>query len=152
MVDFVQDTFGADATANLDKAARAKQKRQVADVAIALATESGRKLNEVADLDERIAAGREAIVNEFVCTDCHKFHDDGVLGMAPDLTGYASREWITQLISDPEQPRFYPDSNDRMPAFAAHPGDPAANRLSAEELELLVSWLRGEWYEPSTSK
>ena len=34
-----------------------------------------------------------------------------------------------------------------MPAFAAS-DDPAANRLSPEELDLLVAWLRGEWYEP----
>jgi hypothetical protein len=34
-----------------------------------------------------------------------------------------------------------------MPAFAAS-DDPAANRLSPEELDLVVAWLRGEWYEP----
>ena len=38
-----------------------------------------------------------------------------------------------------------------MPAFAAHPDNPAANRLSPEELALLVSWLRGEWYEPGAA-
>ena len=38
-----------------------------------------------------------------------------------------------------------------MPAFAAHADDPAANRLSPEELDLLVSWLRGEWYEPRSA-
>ena len=36
-----------------------------------------------------------------------------------------------------------------MPAFAAS-DDPAANRLSPEELDLLVAWLRGEWYEPAS--
>ena len=49
----------------------------------------------------RVAAGREAIVNEFACIDCHKFRDDGELGLAPDLTGYASREWLTAFISNP---------------------------------------------------
>jgi hypothetical protein len=36
-----------------------------------------------------------------------------------------------------------------MPAFAPNAENPLANRLSAEDLELLVAWLRGEWYEPS---
>lgn len=152
MVDFVQDTFGGDATADLDEAARAELERKVADVAIALAAESGLNDLQAADLDQRIASGRQAIVSEFVCTDCHKFHGDGVLGMAPDLTGYASRGWLMQFISNPQQPRFYPDTNDRMPAFAAHPDNSTANRLSPEELDLLVSWLRGEWYEPESGK
>jgi ubiquinol-cytochrome c reductase cytochrome b subunit len=97
---------------------------------------------------ERLDAGREAIVGEFACIDCHKFHDDGDVGLAPDLTGYASREWLTEFLSNPAAERFYGDRNDRMPAFAAHPDKPLANRLSTEELALLVSWLRGEWYEP----
>ena len=71
-----------------------------------------------------------------------------ISGMAPDLTGYASREWLTAFISNPADERFYGDKNDRMPAFAPHPGDPA-NRLSPEDLAILVSWLRGEWYEPA---
>jgi mono/diheme cytochrome c family protein len=102
----------------------------------------------VADFETRIAAGREAIVNEFACIDCHKFRDAGELGLAPDLTGYASRAWLTEFISNPEHERFYPEKNDRMPAFAPNADDPAANRLTAEELALLVSWLRGEWFEP----
>jgi len=150
MVGFVEDTFGAEAKADLDDAARAELQRNAADVAIALAAESELNLGQVADLDQRVAAGREAIVNEFVCIDCHKFHDEGNLGMAPDLTGYASREWLTQFIGNPQQPRFYPDTNDRMPAFSAHPDNPTANRLNKEELALLVSWLRGEWYEPES--
>jgi ubiquinol-cytochrome c reductase cytochrome b subunit len=152
MVAFVEDAFGADATAELDETARVELQRKVADVAIALAAESGLNNGQTVELDQRIAAGREAIVAEFVCIDCHKFHDDGFLGMAPDLTGYASREWLTEFVSNPEQPRFYPDTNDRMPAFAAHPDDPTANRLGAAELDMLVSWLRGEWYEPSVDK
>jgi ubiquinol-cytochrome c reductase cytochrome b subunit len=97
--------------------------------------------------EEWVESGRTVIVEEFSCVDCHKFHDDGTLGLAPDLTGYASREWLREFISNPEHERFYPDTNDRMPAFAAS-DDPAANRLSPEELDLVVAWLRGEWYEP----
>ena len=35
-----------------------------------------------------------------------------------------------------------------MPAFAESTADPKKNVLSRQELELLVDWLRGEWYEP----
>ena len=74
------------------------------------------------------------------------------MGNAPDLTGYASREWLTAFISNPADKRFYGDKNDRMPAFALHPNDPTANRLSPQELAVLVSWLRGEWYEPAKQR
>jgi hypothetical protein len=36
-----------------------------------------------------------------------------------------------------------------MPSFALHPNDPTANRLNPQDLAILVSWLRGEWYEPA---
>jgi hypothetical protein len=68
--------------------------------------------------------------------------------LAPDLTGYASREWLTAFIGNPEHERFYPELNDRMPAFAPNRQDAGANRLTAQELAIVVSWLRGEWYEP----
>jgi ubiquinol-cytochrome c reductase cytochrome b subunit len=150
MISWVEDTFDTDATADLDDDERAKLREKVENVAFALAAEAGQNVGKIADLDERVAAGRTAIVEEFSCVDCHKFHDDGELGLAPDLTGYASAEWLRAFISDPEHERFYPDTNDRMPAFAAS-DDPAANRLSPAELDLLVAWLRGEWYEPATA-
>jgi ubiquinol-cytochrome c reductase cytochrome b subunit len=148
MVMWVTDTLGPDATADLDDAEREELKQRVENVTYALAAEAALIREKSADVDARIAAGREAIVSEFSCIDCHKFHDDGILGMAPDLTGYASRDWLQQFIGNPEAERFYPETNDRMPAFVAHPDHPEANRLSAAELDLLVAWLRGEWYEP----
>jgi mono/diheme cytochrome c family protein len=96
-----------------------------------------------------VAAGKDAMINEFACIDCHKFGDQGDLGLAPDLTGYASREWLTAFISNPAHERFYPETNDRMPAFAADSAKPLANRLSPEDLAMIVAWLRGEWYQPS---
>ena len=53
----------------------------------------------MADFEKRVTAGRDAIVNEFACIDCHKFREGGELGKTPDLTGYASREWLTAFIS-----------------------------------------------------
>jgi hypothetical protein len=35
-----------------------------------------------------------------------------------------------------------------MPAFAEYPGDASDNILSREAIDLIVDWLRGEWYEP----
>ena len=150
MITWVEDTFGPDATADLDDKGRAELREKVENVAFALAAEAGQNVGKIVDLDERVAAGRTAMVEEFSCVDCHKFHDDGALGLAPDLTGYASAAWLKALVSNPEHERFYPDTNDRMPAFAAS-DDPAANRLSPEELDLLVAWLRGDWYEPTAA-
>lgn len=147
MITWVNDTIGTQLT-DLKGDELAKFRRKIEDVTLAIASEAGMIREEADDIPTRVAAGRDAIVSEFACIDCHKFHNDGELGLAPDLTGYASREWLTEFISNPEHERFYPEINDRMPAFAAHPDNPAANRLSAEELALVVSWLRGEWYEP----
>lgn len=95
-----------------------------------------------------ITAGRELI--EASCVDCHKFHDKGSLGSAPDLTGYGSREWLTGMISNPTHERFYrEDGNDRMPSFAVDDEKPDNNILRPENMRLLVDWLRGDWYEPS---
>ena len=52
------------------------------------------------------------------------------------------------MISNPEHERFYGDKNDRMPASAEFK-EPERNRLNPQELEMLVHWLRGEWYEPA---
>lgn len=144
MVQFVKDTIGGK-LGELKGDELAAYRKKIEDVTFALANEAG-MLREMYP-QERLTAGRDAMVNEFACIDCHKFHDDGDVGLAPDLTGYASRDWLTAFISNPAEERFYSDKNDRMPAFAPHPGDPA-NRLSAEELALLISWLRSEWYEP----
>jgi ubiquinol-cytochrome c reductase cytochrome b subunit len=148
MVTWVNDNIATQLT-DLEGDELAEFRRKLENVTLALASEAGLVREMVADLDERAAAGREAIVNEFACIECHKFHDDGGLGLAPDLTGYASRDWVTALVSNPEHERFYPATNDRMPAFAPSSDDPTSNRLTAEELALLVSWLRGEWYEPA---
>lgn len=151
MVTWVQDNIAAKLS-ELKGAELAKFQGQIDDVTFALATEAGQPVGMVADLDKHVAAGREVIVKEFACVECHKFRGDGELGNAPDLTGYASRDWLTAFISNPADKRFYGEKNDRMPAFALHPNDPTANRLSPQDLAILVSWLRGEWYEPARGR
>ena len=95
-----------------------------------------------------IAAGNSLIKDN--CTDCHTFHGKGTAS-GPDLTGYGSREWLIGIIGNPAQKRFYKE-NDRMPAFVESATDEKQDRLSRQELELLVDWLRGEWYEPEGKK
>jgi ubiquinol-cytochrome c reductase cytochrome b subunit len=150
MVTWVQDNI-ATKLSELKGAELAKFQGQIDDVTLALTIEAGQSAGKVADLDKHVAAGREVIVKEFACIECHKFRGDGELGNAPDLTGYASRDWLTAFISNPADKRFYGEKNDRMPAFARHPTDPTANRLSPQDLAILVSWLRGEWNEPAAA-
>jgi ubiquinol-cytochrome c reductase cytochrome b subunit len=96
-----------------------------------------------------ISAGRELICGEMDCVSCHRFHQEGDLGSAPDLTGYGSRDWLLGMIGNPQHERFYNEEhNDRMPAFAKDPMQPQMNLLSPRELSQIVDWLRGEWYEP----
>ena len=83
------------------------------------------------------------------CTRCHRFHDQGALGHAPDLTGYGSREWTMGIVIDPAHQWLYGWRNDRMPAYLELPEDPEKNRMAAGDVALVVDWLRGDWYEPS---
>ncbi|MBI2825733.1 MAG: cytochrome b N-terminal domain-containing protein [Planctomycetia bacterium] len=116
---------------------------------IAAAVSAQAHLKSQAAADEKdaatIAAGAALIKGKAGCTNCHHFDDAGDLGSAPDLAGYGSREWLVGMISDPNHERFYGDKNDRMPAFAA--GPTAEHRLTDHNRQLIVDWLRGEWYE-----
>lgn len=124
-----------------------QEMNQVARTLSAEAALPSRADADKSDADE-IASGRELLVSKLQCTDCHRFHDEGELGQAPDLTGYGSREWLAAMISDPTAKRFYSDDrNDRMPSFAKDGQHPEQNLLSPHELKLLVDWLRGDWYE-----
>ena len=129
-------------------AAELRDKLQLAALALAAEAEL---LPNVSSSEHAtaIAAGRKILVGELGCTDCHRFHGEGDLGSAPDLTGYGSRQWLSEMIANPQGERFYGDGrNDRMPAFANDPKHPKQNLLSPEELDLLVNWLRGQWFEP----
>jgi ubiquinol-cytochrome c reductase cytochrome b subunit len=73
------------------------------------------------------------------CTGCHQFRTPDEDAIAPDLTGYGSREWLIAFISNPAHLRFYGRRNDRMPVFGEE------GSLTAEEIGLLADWLRGDW-------
>ncbi|MEM8864268.1 MAG: cytochrome b N-terminal domain-containing protein [Planctomycetota bacterium] len=122
----------------------------VSAVAAAISAEAALPYQADADAadQEMIAAGRDLAINEFSCIDCHKLGDEGDLGYGPDLTGYASREWLIAFIENPQQERFYsPDNYDEpermMPAFE--------DQLTREEIETLADWLRTDWYQPEST-
>lgn len=152
MVNFVRDAIGDDMSEEEKLAAQGA----LQCVKRALWAESGLMPENLRDQTAKeIEEGRQLIGGKLAevvdggmsCTDCHKFHDKGELGSAPDLTGYMSRQWMIDFISNPADERFYGERNDRMPAFAAH-DDPRLNQLDAKSLGLLVDWLRGDWRRP----
>jgi len=139
MPTFVKETF-ADADA--------EQKKNLKKVVKALSAEAhlpSQKLDDEKDA-KIIEEGRKLMVDDFGCTNCHKFHKNGSLGSAPDLTGYGSADWIASILRNPADRHFYGKLNDRMPAYAAS-NDPAENTLSIDQIKLLADWLRGDWYE-----
>ncbi len=137
MQEFVKDTL-----AKADK-------EQVKAVVAALSGEAVLPRQQSLDEKDAVLIKRgQAQIREIGCTDCHKFHDAGELGSAPDLTGYGSFEWLKGMIGNPTHQRYYRDDNDRMPAFAEHEDKPQNNIISPANLDLLVRWLRGDWYEP----
>lgn len=132
--------------ADADSAKQEEVRRQLQSVAVALSGEAG--FATAAEAEE-VQAGRKLLTGDFSCTDCHRFHDQGELGSAPDLTGYGSRSWLLGMIGNPTHPRFYPEErNDRMPVFFVSDGKPDENILTRRELELIVDWLRGDWQKP----
>lgn len=150
MASFVRDSWPADGLHEMKSEALAAP----AVIRAALVAESGVAHRGVppADWQKSVEAGRILLTGKLAdvldsgtsCVDCHKFHEHGELGMAPDLTGYMSREWMIDFIKNPAAERFYGDRNDRMPAFAPH-DEERLNQLDQKSIELIVDWLRGEW-------
>lgn len=122
-----------------------EQRQSLQDAVLALSAEAHLPAQQAQDDAEAAAIdrGRQAIAKPtdeggLGCVDCHKLGESGDLGTAPELTGYGSRAWLIDFLSNPAAEKFYGDRNDRMPAFA--------ERMSSEELALLADWLRGDWH------
>ena len=150
MIGWVRDNIN-DPMSEMDEAEKAAFQKQLEAVIVTLSAEAQLASDDVDT--SQVSEGRRLMIDEFGCTDCHRFgsHDleaEGDLGSAPDLTGYGSREWLIDFIANPQTERFYysPDNYDDagrlMPAFAPHADDPSLNRLTREEIELIVDWLR----------
>ena len=105
-------------------------------VSLALAVESGLS-QETGENKTLLAEGRKHLQDS--CANCHRYHDSGELGTAPDLTGYATLDWMKQFVHDPAHERFYGEKNDRMPAFGG------TAELTVKEIDLVCRWLRGDW-------
>jgi ubiquinol-cytochrome c reductase cytochrome b subunit len=148
MVQFVQTDIG-ELRSDMESEELAEFNRELEDVVIALSAEAGLPAQHDADEADaaRIQTGRAAMVDAFACTQCHQFHDQGMPGKGPDLTGYGSREWLIDFVSDPGHARFYGERN-VMPPFFEDAASPGENKLTRRELELLVDWLRGDWHRP----
>ena len=114
-----------------------------AEAALPAQADEDKKAEEDGTLEKGRAAMSESFENSS-CTDCHKFRDTGDLGSAPDLTGWGSKDWLVRFISDPAHEDFYRDTNDRMPSFGKGGPGPKQPLLSAEDIDLLARWLRGE--------
>lgn len=104
--------------------------------------EADARAKEDGSIEKGISVFDEGI-SSVACSDCHRFRgfegDEG----APDLTGYGSRAWLVQFISNPASDRFYGENNDRMPTFSKHGKDGGPEPLTAKEIETIVDWMRG---------
>jgi ubiquinol-cytochrome c reductase cytochrome b subunit len=125
-----------------------EQKAQLQKVIVALSAEA--QLKSQRELDRQtasvIAEGKALIDHaDMRCTECHEFQKPTEDATGPVLTGYGSRDWLIEIIANPEHERFYGKRNDRMPAFGAK------KILDSQAITLLADWLRGDWYEPAHS-
>jgi ubiquinol-cytochrome c reductase cytochrome b subunit len=113
---------------------------------LALSAEAGLKSQQAVEQREIaiIEEGRRILGGDDLgCIECHTIRGDSHGGEAPDLTGYGSKEWLTEFVSNAGSERFYLERNDRMPAFGE------GGRMTRDEISLVVDWLRGEWYAPA---
>ncbi len=146
MVSFVQQDMPE---AEDDEGRRIFTPEALRAVATALAAEAGWP-NLDAQLVEK---GRRLLADDSSgCAQCHKFHDAGELGSAPDLTGYGSLEWLVGMISDPNHERFYGhlDSQQQtMPAFLVQPNSTNPAAVPHEVIEALARWLIAQRNRPA---
>jgi len=100
--------------------------------------------------EELVAHGREFFENSNdvvqACVDCHAIkprgeeEELGDVGLAPRLTGYASEEWLRDFLLNPGAEHHYGERN-AMPSYEG--------RMSDQDLEILLRWMRHRWYEPT---
>ena len=119
----------------------AEERRMLDAIAAALSAQA--KLPAQAPADEAlIRQGVQYLTDDIGCIDCHAFGEPDPDVDGPDLTGYGSRQWIIDIVKNPEHEKFYPENNDRMPAFGVK------KILTDDEIGLIADWLRGDYLEP----
>ena len=134
-----ENTFADFVSEHADDTLHEKLGRQRLELLVEALAEESRRDRALDEIDEQTIA----LFDDFYCSDCHKFYDTGDLVSAPDLTGYGSRAWLTELITNVETERFYEFSNDGMPAYHAFPDQPQKNLLSEAQIRQLAELLRG---------
>jgi quinol-cytochrome oxidoreductase complex cytochrome b subunit/mono/diheme cytochrome c family protein len=102
--------------------------------------------------DKELISRGIGLINQNCNRGCHRMGNSGQLGLAADLTGYGSYDWMMGFVSDPTHERFYRLENDRMPSFAKDLKHPENNSVSLRELSLIVDWLRGDYYDPKDAR
>ena len=106
-------------------------KRAVAEFLFSL----GREPQDPA-FDASLAQAGERVFKD-KCMDCHVYQGDGAFEFdGPDMSGYASRTWITRQVMHPEQ--NYGELNS-MPEFT--------DELSEHDLRMVVAYLRRQRFE-----
>ncbi len=149
MVEFVETSTEGGSKVTEDSVVYSKQ--DLDKIAWALHGEAGMGFDGDAGEHEFVMEGNALIRQENGCIACHKFGEDGYLGSGPDLTGWGSREWIRELIKDPNNPNHYgyltdwgEEGKQTMPAFGKD-ANPEYG-YSDEVLDIVARWLRGELY------
>ena len=139
MVKFVKEKVAAYAP---------EKKAALGKVITALSAEAQLKSQLAADQRDAviITEGKTLLSEGLSCTDCHQFHKKDEEATAPDLTGYGSRKWLINFITNPAHPDFYGERNERMPKFAED------GILTEAQIGLIADWLRGSWYESQTEE
>jgi ubiquinol-cytochrome c reductase cytochrome b subunit len=116
--------------------------------AVVLALSSQAQLTSQRALDVKdsaqIAVGIAYMRNTTAgCAECHVFQDVGT--DSPELTGWASRQWMIDFVNDPSHKRFFGRDNDRMPSYGVE------KSLTPREIEMVVDWIRGDWFTPKVA-
>jgi ubiquinol-cytochrome c reductase cytochrome b subunit len=114
-------------------------------VVLALSSQAQLKSQAALDIQDsaKIAAGLAFMRNTKAgCAECHVFQDVGT--DSPELTNWGSRQWMIDFVNDPAHKRFFGRDNDRMPSYGVE------KSLTAREIEMVVDWIRGDWYTPKT--
>lgn len=135
MVRYVQRTF-RNLTPELE------DQRKAAVAALSAEAQLTSQITVDASSADLIKRGRELMVGDLACTDCHAFGKPDEEATAPLLTGYGSRTWLIGMIGNPAHQDYYGTRNDRMPAYEKD------QILDAKSIALIADWLRGDWYVP----